>query len=124
VNRNRQVGANLSAERSATNEAAFRRANEQLTRRRLELLGADASETAFLCECEDASCTKVLLLSLAEYERARESPRRFLVAPAHAAPDEVVIVLQERFWLIEKQGVAARVAEEEDERRREERPDG
>ena len=108
-----------SQERSAKNEAVFRAANEQLEVRRVELLGADDPEpTPFLCECDDLGCTQVLTISLPEYEDARDAGRRFVVAPGHSGDEARVVAREERFWLVEKEGDAARVAEELDPRQR------
>jgi hypothetical protein len=108
----------LSAERSARNEARFRDVNEQLEQRRLDLLGdADDNATPFLCECERTSCTAVVLLTLADYEEARGSPRRFVICPEHVDDDEKVITRRESHWLVEKQGEAGRVAEAQAEDR-------
>jgi hypothetical protein len=108
-----------SEERSAQNEAVFRAANETVEARRIELLDADEAErTPFLCECEDRSCTQVLMLSLTEYEEARASGRQFVVAPDHVSPEAKVVSRRREYWLVEKQGDAARVAEELDPRQR------
>jgi hypothetical protein len=113
-----EPAVSLSEERSAKNEALFRDANEQLEKRRIEVLGADDPEpTPFLCECDDLSCTQVLMISLEEYERARDSGRRFTVAPGHT-DGATVIARDTRFWIVEKDGDAARVAEEHDPRAR------
>ena len=104
----------LSAERSAKNEARFREANERLERARVDLLGdTDTSRTPFLCECEDVQCTAVVLLTLAEYEQARGSPRRFLICPGHVADNAQVVERGATHWLVEKQGETGRVAEAE-----------
>ena len=106
----------LSAERSAKNEARFRDANEKLERANLRIRGADdGSVTPFLCECEDVSCTAVVLLTLPEYEEARGSRRRFLICPDHVADNAKVIARNSTHWLVEKQGEAGRVAQEEAE---------
>ena len=106
----------VSAERSAKNEAHFRELNEKLERRRIELLGdGDDDATPFLCECEDTSCTAVLLLTLHEYELARDSRRRFLICPEHVADNARVVGRHDGYWLVEKQGEAGRIAEAEAE---------
>ena len=106
------VGMALSAERSAKNEAAFREQNERIEEARIEILGGDDERsTPFLCECEDVTCTSVVLVTLDEYEAARASRRRFLIAPGHVADNARVVERHERFWLVEKQGQAGRVAE-------------
>lgn len=106
----------LSAERSAKNEARFREANERLEQARIDLLGeADPRPTPFLCECDQETCTAVVLLTLKEYEEARESPRRFLIHPDHVAENARVVARRASHWLVEKQGEAGRVAESEAE---------
>jgi hypothetical protein len=108
----------VSAERSAKNEARFRELNEELERRRIELLGdGDDRATPFLCECERMSCTAVVLLTLAEYEVARGSRRRFLICPQHVADNAEVVARHDGYWLVEKQGEAGRIAEAEAEER-------
>lgn len=107
----------LSAERSAKNEAAFRDQNERLEKVRLELLGVDGRVTPFLCECDDVSCTAVVLLRLDQYEEARGTRRRFVVRPGHVADNAQVVARHEDYWLVEKQGEAGRVAEAEAEER-------
>lgn len=108
----------VSAERSAKNEARFRELNEELERRRIELLGdGDDDATPFLCECEDMSCTAVVLLTLHEYELARGSRRRFLICPEHVAENAEVVARHDGYWLVEKQGKAGRIAEAEAEER-------
>jgi hypothetical protein len=108
----------LSAERSAKNEARFREMNEQLEDASLRLLGPGHDRaTPFLCECEDLSCTEVVLLSLDEYEAARGTRRRFLIAPGHVADNAQVVTRHETHWLVDKQGEAGRVAESEAEER-------
>jgi hypothetical protein len=109
----------LSEERSAKNEARFRASNEHIERRRIDLIGdADDRATPFLCECDDLNCTAVVLLTLHEYEAARDSRRRFLICPGHVAENAEVVDRRDRFWLVEKQGEAGRVAESEAEERR------
>lgn len=109
----------MSEEQSAKNEAVFRDANEKIEARRLEVLGAeDQDETAFLCECDDPACTEVLMLSLGDYERTRESGRRFLVAPGHVSAAARVLARESRFWVVEKEGAAGRVAKQHDPRQR------
>lgn len=70
--------------RSVRNESTFRDANEQLRNSR-ERLAAPHERTPFLCECEDVRCTTLLLLTVEEYERARESGDCFLILPSTRA---------------------------------------
>ena len=102
--------------RAARNESAFRDVNEQLQ-------GVAAAEPGrlgtFVCECAHLTCAELVSLPEMEYERVRRSPERFLVAPSaeHARADvEVVVERHPTFWVVEKLGQAAEVAEELDPR--------
>jgi hypothetical protein len=105
-----------AAERAARNESAFREANERIERR-LEDLSLEHGSSTFLCECEDDACTEVLRLTLAEYERVREHPRRFAVAPGHERGPVDVVERHERYVVVEKEGEAGEIAAELDPRR-------
>ena len=67
-----------------------------------ELTGPWQGENAFVCECEDARCTRVLRLTEAEYEALRSRPQQFAVLPGHQHSYEVVsrasryVVVRER----------------------------
>ena len=98
-----------SEERAARNEAAFRRANDSIDKRR-ESLGLETS-TPYLCECEDESCTELVRLDPDEYRFARAEPRRFVVAPGHEHRDRVVD-RQARYVLVEKSGRGGEIAEQ------------
>jgi hypothetical protein len=103
-----------SEERAARNEVLFREANEKINRKGGEL--DFAGKIPFLCECEEPTCTEVLRLEADEYERARSSPRQFLVSPGHETREANVIESNDRFMIVEKVGVAAEIAEEADPR--------
>jgi hypothetical protein len=102
-----------SEERSARNEASFREANEGLEEKRLELRVGGL--TPFLCECDDPRCTELVRLTLAEYERIRSHPNRFVVVAGHE-PESETTEVHDRYAVVEKTGAARRVAEEEDPR--------
>jgi hypothetical protein len=104
-----------SVQQAAANEIAFRRANEGIdrTRKRLELQG---ERTAYLCECEEESCTDILLLSLEDYRNARSTPRRFVVAAGHQSDRDVVLARGDGFVLIEKTGEEGELVERADPR--------
>jgi hypothetical protein len=104
-----------SAERAAHNEARFRRANEQIQEKAVEL-GVREQRAPYLCECEDATCTTVVLLTPAEYEQVRSGSRWFLVAPGHEDGDSCVLDRLDGFWVIEKTGKEGQVVEELDPR--------
>jgi hypothetical protein len=69
--------------RIAENEVTFRRANEALRGDFRSFDIPDDELAPFLCECGDRHCTKVVRLSLDEYETVREDPNRFLIVPGH-----------------------------------------
>jgi hypothetical protein len=100
-----------SEERAALNEITFREANAKIDAKRRELGIED--RTPYLCECEDESCTRLILLTVEEYDHARTTPRRFLVIPGHEHRDEVVEEHGE-YQIVEKSGLGGRMAEEAD----------
>jgi hypothetical protein len=103
-----------SEERAARNEVSFREANEKLGDKRAEL-GAHG-RTPFLCECGDPECTELLRLSFADYERVRSRGNWFVTAVGHDAGVGRVVEEHGGYTVIEKGGVAGRIAEEENRR--------
>jgi hypothetical protein len=96
-------------ERIAYNEAWFRDLNE----RKAQWMAKGLASGGFRCECADATCFARLRLSPPEWREARARPNRFVIAAEHIAPDvEVVVKEYPDFWIVEKQGEAAAVAEE------------
>jgi hypothetical protein len=104
-----------STERAAENEAAFRRANEQIDQRREEFQLTD-KRSPYICECEEETCTEVFLLALDEYEHIRASPRRFVVSPGHESGGDVPIAGGNGFVVIEKTGREGELVEQKDPR--------
>jgi hypothetical protein len=104
--------------RLAENERLFRDVNEEIERVAAGQ-GDDEHEYEFLCECSNLDCDLMLSVRLAEYERARADPAVFIVAAGHELPEiEEVVDRTDRYQLVRKLGEAARVAEEDDPRRR------
>ena len=107
----------LTEERIARNDAAFRSANE-----RIEVVAIDsemAGRLPFICECGDRSCSEIVLLSITEYEAVRVDARHFFNVPGHQAADlgvGEVVERHERYVVYEKHGHAGDVAERLDER--------
>jgi hypothetical protein len=100
----------LSEERAARNEVAFRDANEQIDARRRELeLGGS---TPYICECEDAACTELVRLTNAQYSEIRSGARRFLIARGHSTSGRVVSEHSD-YDVVEKDGRAGEIAESE-----------
>jgi hypothetical protein len=99
--------------RAAKNQALFRHVNARLVElnRNFELL---TDRSVFVCECAHIDCIEQLDVALSDYERVRADPRRFFVAPSdeHVLPDvEHVVETHETYFVVEKIGVGAKVAE-------------
>jgi hypothetical protein len=103
-------------ERLARNEALFRDVNERV-RAVAEQHGGEPHLYQFFCECSNVDCTFQLNATLAEYEAVRAHSNRFLVAPDHWLPEvESIAEKTGRWWVVEKHGDAAKLAEELDPR--------
>jgi hypothetical protein len=89
--------------RRLENQKTFRAANEKQRERAGALVDA-GDPVPCLCECADARCTQVLLLTLDTYREVRaEGGGRFLIAPNHELVErEFVVSREERFWVTEK----------------------
>jgi len=98
-------------ERLAKNEVAFREVNEGIRGAVREILG-DQDFWEFVCECANRDCMDSVELSLDEYRRARSQPTWFVISPGHDLELERVVHAHERYAVVEKQGIAARVAEQ------------
>ena len=98
-------------QRTARNESIFREINEGIRRGRWP--GEEDSISGFRCECASLGCTEMLPLTFREYERVRQYPRRFIVAPGHERLDvEAVVEKQSAYLVVQKLGEAGKVAEE------------
>ncbi len=106
----RELKARLTA-----NEDTFREVNEGIARGRWP--GDPDAEISFRCECARLGCNLLLELPLSDYERVREHPRRFIVAPGHDLPDiEDVVRLAKSYVVVEKRDEAGELAERLDPR--------
>jgi hypothetical protein len=103
-----------SEEQAARNEILFREANETLGEKRHKL--AVAGRTPYLCECEDPTCTDLIRLALADYEHVRSHANWFLVAAGHDDGTRRHAGSHNDYEIVEKSGLAARIAEEENPR--------
>ena len=89
------------AEDVALTEAAFRIANERMSR--WEERHGDRAEESYLCECASRPCRKRIRLSREQYEAVRADVRRFLVVPGHVIPDlETVVESYPSYQVVEK----------------------
>ena len=56
-----------------------------------------------VCECATTGCQERLLVSITDYERTREHPRRFLVVPGHTVAEvEDVVERHGAYDVVEK----------------------
>lgn len=102
------------AERMAANEVLFRSVNAQLVALNEAFESLDPV-SVFVCECGRISCTEAIEMTLAEYRVIRRDPRRFFVLPSeeHVTPEtERVVERAAKYFVVEKVGVGARIAEE------------
>ncbi len=91
------------------NELFFRGVNERL--QRLER-SFEKHETAFVCECGNRRCTRLVPLSLDEYRHVRANSQHFAILPGHEdVTVESVVQRGARFLVVAKTGAAAVAAE-------------
>src|SRR5437588_461497 len=103
-------------ERLAQNEAFFRSVNERI-RETADLHGSDRDNYEFLCECSDPACLERVTLSVDEYEAVRADARQFVLADGHTNEAiEKVVKAESDHVVVEKVGVAGKVAEALDPR--------
>jgi hypothetical protein len=105
-------------ERTGENEALFREVNERLKERKRDD-SAWVSLSEWICECAEETCTERIEMSALEYEQLRSEPTYFAVVPneGHVSFDvERIVEKRDRFWVVEKVGEAAEIAEETDPR--------
>jgi hypothetical protein len=101
-------------QRIARNEATFREVNEALERGHRP---GDDEGIAFRCECAQLGCTRLLELTLRDYEQIRANPRQFLVAVGHNLPEvETTVETHPDYVVVEKRDAAGRLAEATDPR--------
>jgi hypothetical protein len=102
-------------ERIGRNQALLREVNEAIERGHWP---ARADEPVrFRCECSELDCNETIELTIVQYERLRDHPRRFVVVPGHQVMDaETVILSTDGYLVVEKQNEAGEVAEQLDPR--------
>jgi hypothetical protein len=103
-------------ERIGRNEALFRDVNERVVE--LAATAPDPNLIGVLCECGEKDCVSEVRMSLAEYERLRQDPTRFVVIHGHEKPSvEGVVESTESYHVIKKDpGTPREVARETDPR--------
>ncbi len=102
--------------RAGENQALFRDVNERVNAlRQGRSVWVTISE--WVCECADEMCSERITMTPEDYEELRSHSTHFAVAPdmRHVYPDvERVVEKHNRYWVVEKVGDAAEVAEELD----------
>lgn len=102
-------------ERLAKNESLFRALNENISGLASKLGGRNPFQ--FICECSTSGCFEPVWMTLEEYERVRQEGTHFLLADGHEDIEiEQVIAQHDDYVVVEKDGVAGLVAEEDDPR--------
>jgi hypothetical protein len=104
--------------RAAKNESRFREINERIERSN-EGFDFAFSVNTWICECSNETCAERLQLSVEDYEVIRSDGARFLVAPSNEhtwLEIERVTKRYARYWVVEKIGEAAALAERSDPR--------
>jgi hypothetical protein len=102
------------AQRAAKNQALFREINERVKELNTGF-GAILPMGDWVCECSNDTCVERVKMLMEEYEAVRKDGARFCVTPddAHVWHDvETVVERNERYWVVEKAGLAARLTED------------
>jgi hypothetical protein len=95
----------------ADNESAQRALNEKIEQRVL-LFTEEEPSFGIVCECDDADCGLRFTVLASEYERVREDPLLFFVAPGHEdlRIEDVVEGDRREYLVVRKRGDAAEEA--------------
>ena len=104
-------------QRTAKNEALRRDENERLEAHNASIHWVDPPYADWLCECGNQSCSEPVRLSVREYDEVRRNATHFIIVPSeeHVSADaERVVQRTDRYWVVEKVGVAAAVSKESD----------
>lgn len=105
---------NATLERIGRNEGLFREVNEAIER---GLWPGEDERAHFRCECATLECNSPVTLTVRDYERIRQHPRRFFVVAGHELPQAEDVVEHGDGWVVvQKRGQAGAVAESTDPR--------
>jgi hypothetical protein len=107
----------MRGDAQAKNEELFRNVNERIETLS-QTIAQDDPLMQYLCECDSRACYERVRATRGEYESVRAEPTHFIVLAGHDDPAvERVILSNDRFLVVEKQGAAARDAEQTDRRK-------
>jgi hypothetical protein len=104
--------------RAGKNQSLFRDVNERVNEVN-KAHGLWVTLSDWICECADETCTDRIELTPQQYEQLRKTPTHFAVTPSseHVVPGvEAIVEQHQRYWVVEKVGEAAGIAEELDPR--------
>jgi len=104
--------------RAARNQHLYRSINERVKEMN-DAFDALLPLGEWVCECANVECFETVRLTHEEYEAVRAAASRFFVAPeeAHVVPEaETIVDRHERYWVVEKIGVAGAFARQRDPR--------
>jgi len=90
--------------REIRNEALFREVNAHIAELEERVHGLEPAEVLpLLCECARTECSSPIVVDPETFDRVRENPLRFLVAPGHE-PLELETVIERRpgYLIVEK----------------------
>ena len=113
------MSADVLQDRVARNQSRFREINERIEPSNAAHNWVDPPYADWVCECAQPDCCIPVRLTIGEYESVRSDPAKFLVAPSdeHVIQQvEQIVDRNERYWVVEKVGVAGDVIEELDPR--------
>ena len=105
--------------RLARNEAMFRAINERIRELAARFDEHDDDVIAFICECADASCKQIIVMSLNDYEVVRADSRAFITVPGHETALSglsEVVGKRDGYEIVRKRSHAGDVAAALDER--------
>src|SRR5690348_12840506 len=98
--------ASVRGEAQAKNEELFRDVNERIEGLSRAVEPRDLM-VDYLCECDRRDCYERVSATREEYEAVRAVPTHFIVVGGHEdARVERVVLTNERFLIVEKQGRA------------------
>ncbi len=90
--------------------------NEAIEQQALRFGDID-DEYQFVCECSSTDCVEKVSLTLRQYEEIRAEGTRFVLVPGHSDPTvELVVERTANHDVVEKDGPAGIIAEQEDPR--------
>ena len=106
--------------RAAKTQSLFREVNERV-REMNDQFNVLVPVSDWVCECANDRCFERIALARQDYEHIRATSTRFLVAAGdeHIWPDvDRIVERRDDYWIVEKTGRGAALAQQEDLLRR------